>query len=401
VIAAGLFIETHSNHYYYGDYYDHRYEERGFRPWYSRQDGRYGDDPIYTQYRSTQLRIDPDWDVHMDEQFRYRRDHVEARPAQTLALQLSININRTAGAPENVIIGRSFAEAALSKTSPMRFATVNTDERKQFETRGQEVRKFQLERAKIEMAPADAGHSRGVPETAQPVKMQLPVSPVAARQTEHVEGVKAPPPMPVTPKPQAVERGVRQGNPEKTETITGRPQPEDKPKDAETTPTTATQKPNRVGPKPKVTKPEPTPQTTEAGPSTANEKPQRVDAKPDVVRTESKPQDTAPQEKPAKRETGHVNTKTESHGTQDARTTRPQKVQAKPEAQPASRQVRNAPKTVEPQHESPKVETVKEESKPQQAESKAQAPKSDFKKQQGKQQKAPNTDNNDKKHEER
>jgi hypothetical protein len=32
VIAASLFIQTSSHHYYFGDYYDHRYEERGFRP---------------------------------------------------------------------------------------------------------------------------------------------------------------------------------------------------------------------------------------------------------------------------------------------------------------------------------------------------------------------------------
>ena len=80
VITASLFVQSSSRHYYYGDYYDRHYEERGFYPWYSERVRRYGNDPIYMHYRSQQLVQNPNWDIHVEEQFRYRREHVEARP---------------------------------------------------------------------------------------------------------------------------------------------------------------------------------------------------------------------------------------------------------------------------------------------------------------------------------
>jgi hypothetical protein len=215
VMLTSLFVQPRSHHYYYGDYYDRRYEERGFYPWYSRQVSRYGDDPIYAQYRSRQLRQDPDWDAHVAEQYTYRREHVEARPPQTLALQLNIVNDQRSGARENVILGRSLTEAVQSKTLPRRFTSVNVDERKQIESRGREVRKLQSERAKIEMPSREAGKSSRDRETAQPVRMRLPVSPVAARPSENVEGARIPPPMPVAPRPQAVEGRGRQEKPQK------------------------------------------------------------------------------------------------------------------------------------------------------------------------------------------
>lgn len=215
VMLTSLFVQPRSHHYYYGDYYDRRYEKRGFYPWYSKQVSRYGNDPIYAHYRSRQLLQDPDWDVHVDEQYRYRREHEDARPPQTLALQLNIGNNQRTGARENVILGRSLTEAAQSKILPLRFTPVNMDERKQIETRGRDVHNLQLERAKMEAAPKAEGRSKRTRERAQPVKLRLPASPVAARPTEKVEGARTPPPMPVAPRPQAAEQRGRQEKPQK------------------------------------------------------------------------------------------------------------------------------------------------------------------------------------------
>ena len=419
VIAACLFVQPRSHHYYFGDYYDHRYEERGFYPWYSKQVTRYGDDPLYVHYRSTQLQQDPDWDVHVDEQFRHRRDNVDARPPQTLALQVNIMKARQAGAPENVIIGQSFAEAAQSKSRPQRFTSINMDERKQIETRGREVRTFQLERAKIETAPQAAKKSRGARETLQPVRMQLPVSPVAARSAEAVEGAKAPPSMPVAPKPQAAEGRARQVKPQKAETKTAAPQVQEKPGKAAVRPSPANEKPKRVEPKPETikpastsqnteakpsptkersqrvqsrpetAKPESTPQKNETKPSSGNEKPQRVAPKPETTKSESTPQRLAPKPEPSKRERVPVKTESKSRAPQAVETTRPQKVEARPEAKPKQPQVQSRPKTVEPKREAPKPEV--RSPKP---EAQAQPSRADTKKQKGKQKQAPGTEDN-------
>ncbi|MCX5758227.1 MAG: YXWGXW repeat-containing protein [Candidatus Hydrogenedentes bacterium] len=160
VIAACLFIQPTSHHYYFGDYYDHRYEERGFYPWYS-QHTRYGVDINYASYRSQQLLQDRDWDVHVDEQFRHRRDNVDARPPQTLALQANFINSRKAGGLENVVIGQSFAEATQNKMRHQRFTSLNVDERKQIETRGREIHKRQSDRARMETSSKAAGKSKG------------------------------------------------------------------------------------------------------------------------------------------------------------------------------------------------------------------------------------------------
>ncbi len=217
VILTNLFVQPRSNHYYYGDYYDQRYEERGYHPWYSKRTNQHGDDPIYSHYRSQQLRQDPDWDVHVKEQYQYRREHVDARPPQTLALQVNRINDQRVSAPENVIIGRSLAEASQSKAAPVRFTPVNMDERKLSESRGREVHKLQSERAKIETLPKAAKKVR----KAAPARVQLPASPVAARSLDNVAGAKLPPSMPDVPKPQAVKDRGRKEKPQKSE---GRPE---------------------------------------------------------------------------------------------------------------------------------------------------------------------------------
>jgi len=356
VILTSLFVQPRSHHYYYGDYYDRRYEEGGYYPWYSKQLTRYGDDPIYSHYRSTQLRQDRDWDVHVDEQYRYRREHVDARPPQTLALQLNIINNQRAGAPENVIIGRSLAEAAQSKTLPVRFTPVNMDERKQIETRGREVNKFQLERKRLETAPAAAGIPEKAAETARPVRLQLPASPVAARSTEKVKGAKTPPPIPATPKPEAVEGKGLQEKPQKVEAKTETLKTQEKPAKAEA---------RRI-----------------------QEKPQRVQAKPKTITPELRKREVAP-------------TKAESKPRLPQATEKmPQKVEPKPEpkraAEPKAPEAEGGPQKAEPAHESPNPEIKAQGSEP-----KAQTPRTETKQQKGKRKKAPTTEDNTKKSEEK
>ncbi|MBI5091834.1 MAG: YXWGXW repeat-containing protein [Candidatus Hydrogenedentes bacterium] len=286
-IAASLFVQPRSNRYYYGDYYDARYEGRGYYPWHSKLAMQYGDDPIYMHYRSTQMRRDPDWDVHTNDLFRYRREHVDARPPQTLALQINFINNQPAGAPANVIIGRSLADAVLSKTQPLRFTPVNMDERKQLQTRGREVIGLQFQRAIAEKLPAASGKTKETPETARPVKLQLPASPVAARLTERTQGAKTPPPAPVAPKPQVAGK-ERQVKPQKVEAKTDTsasqkkqgktaPQANIALRDNSKSPDAKSSKPPQVQGRPKAVEPKREP--TKTGPPNQAVKSQKPDSK--------------------------------------------------------------------------------------------------------------------------
>ncbi len=398
VILASLFVQPRSHHYYFGDYYDSRYEDRGYYPWYSNQITRYGYDPMYAQFRSTQLRIDVDWDVHIDERYRYFRENVNARPPQTLALQVNFINNNTTNITQNIIIGKSLEDAVRSTTQPMRFKSVGMDERKQIETRGREVHKLQSERAKLEREPKAAGRSKEGGETAEPDRATLPVSPVVARKTENVKGAKTPPAAPVAPKPQAVEGRDRQGKPEKVEAKAETPVSEKKPVKADAKPVPAKEEPRKVEAKketPSSQKPKPDvqarPEKTDAKPAPAKEDPRKVEAKketpssqrpkPDV---QARPEKADAKPAPAKEDPRKVEAKKETPSSQ-----RPKPdVQARPEkteAKPSTTKERSQGAEADPKVRSPKSEP------------KVQDTRSDTKKKPSKRGQAPNTEDNKKK----
>lgn len=317
-ILTSLFVHRRSHHYYYGDYYDRRYEDRGFSPWYSRQSTHYGGDPLYAHYRSRQLLQYPNWDNHVMEQYRYRREHVEARPPQTLALQVNIINNQRPGAPENFLIGRSYSEMIQSGTQPLRFTPVNMDERNQIQTRGREVHRLQSERARMETSAAGEGKPRRSPKIEQPVRMQLPASPVAAKPLDKVEKRYAPPPVPDAPAPVAAEVKGKRARPQAIETISAPGQPLE-----------------RRG-KPAV----------QSSPTT--KRPRRVE--PEAVRPIS-PRKAAPEVKSeaSGRRTGRIKTESTSPAPQTIRTRKSQGAEAVPEVKANTPQGPSRRKSVEQQ----------------------------------------------------
>jgi hypothetical protein len=374
VITTTLFVQTRSHHYYFGDYYDRRYEGRGYYPWSSNQLTRYGYDPIYFSFRSQQLRRDPNWDSYIDEQYRYRRQHVEARPPQTLALQINIINTRSGDTSRDLILGKSLDEVTRSETLPVRFTSVSKDERERFQTRGQEMHKFQTERRNLE-AESASGKPEERGETSQPVRMRLPASPVAAGK---VEGANAPPPAPAAPEPE------------------GGPPPEKPPKGdvKEETPSREKAKPTEAEPREQAPEPQrrelprepetkPSPEKPPKG-DVKEETPSREKAKP----TEAEPREQAPEpqrrELPREPETkpspekprgGEV--KEEAPPREKAKPTEAEPRQQAPE--PQRRELPRKPET-KPSPEKPRGGEVKEEApprekaRPTEAEPRRQAP---------------------------
>jgi hypothetical protein len=153
---GNLFVHSHSHHYYYGDYYDDRYRNHGYEPWYSGYDRRdrgdryYREDPLYVSYRSQQLRRDKDWDKHNRSQYDYRRQHAEARPPQIyLAKTASGAIQRDSGGQE-IVIARPIEQVVKSDPQPEQFKPVDADRRKQYQTQGRDMKQYRAERQQIE-----------------------------------------------------------------------------------------------------------------------------------------------------------------------------------------------------------------------------------------------------------
>ena len=234
-----------------------------------------------------------------------------------------------------------------SRTNSRRFTAVNMDERKQIETRGRDIRNFQLKRAEIEATPADVGKPGRSRENAQSIRMKMPASPIAARSGENVKGVRTPPPRPVEPKPQTAAGRSRQESPRKVDAKT-----EQKP--VRRAPDTQTQ-----------------PKRPETRPGTTREKPQRVAPGPERNKPESSIRQPKHKPEPVKRESNSVRTESTPRKPQTVETSRPEKVNGRPEANSRQPQAKSETRTIEPKRESHKPEASKQKSAP-----KEQAPQS-------------------------
>lgn len=84
VLTEYLFCRPRFHCYCFGDYYAANYIQEGIFPWFSYHMSHYGYDPIYAYY-SWDHRNDHRWHERLVSDYRYRREHVEARPPLTYA----------------------------------------------------------------------------------------------------------------------------------------------------------------------------------------------------------------------------------------------------------------------------------------------------------------------------
>ncbi len=83
-LQGSLFVNAGWNHYYFGDYYDNRYSQRGYLPWISYRNTARMYDPLFSYYR-WQNRNDGRWYTNLQNNFNGRRDGSIARPGRTFA----------------------------------------------------------------------------------------------------------------------------------------------------------------------------------------------------------------------------------------------------------------------------------------------------------------------------
>ncbi len=174
-----LFVRASSHHYYFGDYYDARYENRGYQPWYSERATPYGYDPYYVNYRSRRIREDRNWENRYHEQYQYRRDHQEARPPHTFALQSNYNYKQN-NVTTNAMLGRRLNDVVKDQKQPVRFTEMKSEQKKIIQTRNQELKKFKVERKDLEKAPMVNGKPQKPADISKPRKLKMPKSPVKA-----------------------------------------------------------------------------------------------------------------------------------------------------------------------------------------------------------------------------
>lgn len=226
-LASSLFVRPAYHQYYFGDYYAASNFNSGIYPWYSFHQSRYGYDPLFSHYAAVNTRRDPQWINGLHDEYRYRRDHPEARPARTFVQQQStinnVNVENTRNITRvrNLVVARPIGQLATradggvargggGQGAAMRFEQIDEARRRSLLQQSTQLQQFRQQRLQQERAGArriEAGAPAG--NQNQVRRLELPRSPVVGAPLNLPGGANAaggrfhngsPPPPPVHPR---------------------------------------------------------------------------------------------------------------------------------------------------------------------------------------------------------
>ncbi len=125
-LLNSLFVRPSYGSYYFGDYYAPNNFQSGFYPWYAFHGSRYGYDPLYAYTAAQHVRSNPRWADELLQVYNYRREHPEARPAQTfdrmrsLVVRPATGANAATAAATNLMLARPFNQFGTPATGAVR-----------------------------------------------------------------------------------------------------------------------------------------------------------------------------------------------------------------------------------------------------------------------------------------
>jgi WXXGXW repeat (2 copies) len=190
VFTNHLFLRPNYGHYYFGDYYEPRYRDRGYFASYSYNSGRRGYDPIYA-YDRWENRNDRNWGRQRQEYFEYRRDNRDSRPPSTwVALSARSQADRERG---DFGVADRFDRVVESRAGGrQRFQALNKQERDGFVSQRQEIRKFGKEREQLETRGQLPAADRAK-NNAESNRVKVGRSPVISKKSDRSDQNGGPP----------------------------------------------------------------------------------------------------------------------------------------------------------------------------------------------------------------
>lgn len=213
-VIVNLFYRPRYCHYYFGDYYESRYDRIGIYPAFDadRRPGWYAPICRYREWR------DPEWRGRQERDFQFRREHQEARPPRTFRQQQE---EATLPRPErrNVAMATPLDKLAAEKRENLRLAKVAEPRREEIVQERQQLRDFRQERAKWESGEAagapperptvEPTPQRPAPPEARPPEAPKPPAPPEVRPPEAPKPPETPvgPPAEARPPAERPERG--------------------------------------------------------------------------------------------------------------------------------------------------------------------------------------------------
>ena len=189
VFSDQLFVRPRYQHYYFGDYYDRRYQDSGFFASFSYQSSHRGYDPIYA-HRGWKHRRDRGWERRDRDNFAHRRDFADARPPRTLRLQREHHGRDTRSGETRIEVAVRFGDLTR-RGDQNRFRKVNRSEREELAQRGRGIQKSRSERHEVEDRPnsSDENHAR----SDRPVRRRAPKPLIVSKPTDQLGQDRTPP----------------------------------------------------------------------------------------------------------------------------------------------------------------------------------------------------------------
>ncbi|MDY6881576.1 MAG: hypothetical protein SV686_15155 [Thermodesulfobacteriota bacterium] len=188
---GSLFLRPRYNHYYFGDYYDVRYYRKGFFPWFSPHARRHYYDPIYTHQR-WKYRHNPDWERRIKEDYRHRRDHIEARPSRKLQKMTEIRSRGWKTRDGREIIAKPLHDVSKNKDTSWRFKRVDNNHRKHIDRQKKDLSRYLKKRDDREV-PKRAKKGETIYRTAEPARIKALTSPIRSKPRSQFRDKDIPP----------------------------------------------------------------------------------------------------------------------------------------------------------------------------------------------------------------
>ncbi|MFL5341911.1 MAG: hypothetical protein ACJ8F7_17330 [Gemmataceae bacterium] len=105
-LLGALFVQPRYHHYFFGDYFEDRYAQRGFVAWPEYHLGKVGVDPNFAYYRQLH-RADTTWTASLQQLYQARRAGEVPRPPHTLRQQAEVINNITVNKTENKVVNNN------------------------------------------------------------------------------------------------------------------------------------------------------------------------------------------------------------------------------------------------------------------------------------------------------
>ncbi len=203
-LFGALFIRPGYCHYYFGDYFDDRYDRLGFVAWFDFRIGRFGYDPLFGYYRR-HFDSDRRWEGNLHRLYADRRSGAAPRPPRTLDLQHTLMQNITNKTVKVGDVKTVTALTPLAKVDPkvVKLEAVSKAQIAQEQKAGERLHELANHRREVEAKVISEGVPDRHTDPSKSIKLDLPIPSTTFKGSTEIKTI-APPPLPTLPKHEPV-----------------------------------------------------------------------------------------------------------------------------------------------------------------------------------------------------